>query len=129
MYKNVVPMFHVPDVQQTVDWYSAIGFEVLDTYDDGRGGLSFAILTFGAGQVMFSSGGGLSSRKRREVDLYVYTDDVDALHDRLKDRAEIVETPHNTFYGMRELIVRDLNGFWITFAREVFILRASQSES
>ena len=119
MYKNVVPMLHVPDVQRTVDWYSAIGFEVLDTYGDSRGGLSFAIMAFGAGQVMFSSGGWLSSRKRREVDLYVYTDDVDALYDRLKDRVEIVETPHNAFYGMREVIIRDLNGFWITFGREL----------
>ncbi len=25
----------------------------------------------------------------------------------------------NTFYGMREVILRDLNRFWITFAQEV----------
>jgi hypothetical protein len=29
------------------------------------------------------------------------------------------EAPHNMFYGMREVIVRDLNGFWITFGQEV----------
>lgn len=119
MEKKVVPMFHVPDVRTTVDWYRDIGFTVTATYGDNSDGLSFAIVTFGAGQVMFSSGGHLSPRHRREVDLYVYTQDVDDLHDQIKNRVEIVEGPHNMFYGMREVIVRDLNGFWITFGQEV----------
>ena len=119
MEKNVVPMFHVPDVQKTVDWYRDIGFTVTATYGDNADGLSFAMVSFGAGTVMFSSGGKLSPRHRREVDLYVYTEDVDHLHDEIKNRVEIVEGPHNMFYGMREVIVRDLNGFWITFGQHV----------
>ena len=119
MQKKVVPMFHVPDVRRTVDWYRDIGFDVTATYDDQGGGLSFAMVSFGTGEVMFSSGGRLSSQRRREVDLYAYTEDVDNLYDRLRDRVEIVEGPHNMFYGMREIIVRDLNGFWITFGQEV----------
>ena len=112
-------MFHVPDVRKTVDWYRNIGFDVTATYDDGGEGLSFAMVRFGAGEVMFSSGGQLSSRHRREVDLYVYTDDVDGLHERIRDRVEVVEGPHNMFYGAREVIVRDLNGFWITFGEDM----------
>jgi uncharacterized glyoxalase superfamily protein PhnB len=119
MQEKVVPMFHVPDVRKTVDWYRDIGFVVTVTYDDNAGGLSFAMLSFGTGEVMFSSGGRLSTRHRRDVDLYVYTQDVDGLYERMKGRVEIVEGPHNMFYGMREVIVRDLNGFWITFGQEV----------
>jgi uncharacterized glyoxalase superfamily protein PhnB len=119
MTPRAVPMFHVPDVRATVDWYRGIGFEVLDTYDDGADGLSFAILSFGDSRVMFSSGGMPSLNRRREVDLYVYTQDVDGIHERLRDRVDVVETPHDTFYGMRELIVRDLNRFWVTFAEPV----------
>ena len=117
--QKVVPMFHVPDVQRTVEWYRDLGFDVTVTYDDNAGGLSFAMVSFGTGEVMFNSGGRLSSHHRREVDLYAYTDDVDNLYDRLKDRVEIVEGPHNMFYGMREIIIRDLNGFWITFGQQV----------
>jgi uncharacterized glyoxalase superfamily protein PhnB len=119
MQKKIVPMFHVVDVRQTVDWYRDLGFEVRETFGAGDGGLSFAIVAFGAGEVMFSSGGHLGSSYRREVDLYAYVEDVDALHDRIKDHVEIIEGPHNMFYGMREVIVRDLNGFWITFGQEV----------
>jgi hypothetical protein len=119
MQKKVVPMFHVPDVQQTAAWYTEIGFEVTATYGDGGADLSFAIVAFGTGEVMFSSGGRISSQHRREVDLYMYTEEVDDLHQRIKDRIEIIEGPHNMFYGMREVIVRDLNGFWITFGQEI----------
>jgi uncharacterized glyoxalase superfamily protein PhnB len=119
MQKKVVPMFHVPDVRRTVDWYRDIGFEVTVSYDDNHGGLSFAMVSFGAGEVMFSWGGRLSSHHRREVDLYAYTEDVDNLYDQIKDRVEIVEGPHNMFYGMREIILRDLNGFWITFGQQI----------
>lgn len=117
MTKKMVPMIHVPDVQATVNWYQEIGFTVQDTYGHDGEGLSFAILSFGSSEVMFNEGGHPSTSNRREVDLYVYTDHVDDLYQRLKDRVEVVEEPHVTFYGMRELIIRDLNRFWITFGQ------------
>jgi uncharacterized glyoxalase superfamily protein PhnB len=117
MAEKVVPMIHVSDVRATVDWYESIGFTVTDTYDDGGEGLSFAILSFGSSEVMFSSGGQPSNQNRREVDLYVYVDNVDDLYRSLEDRVEIVKGLHNTFYGMREFIIRDVNRFWLTFAQ------------
>lgn len=118
MREKAVPMIHVPDVRASVDWYKEIGFTVIDTYDNGDDGLSFAILSFGSSEVMFNQGGRPSTHHRREVDLYVYTANIDELYERLKDRVEVVEGPHDTFYGMRELIIRDLNRFWITFGQE-----------
>ena len=117
MAEKVVPMIHVLDVRATVDWYESIGFTVTDTYDDGGAGLSFGILSFGISEVMFSSGGQPSNQNRREVDLYIYVDNVDDLYGSLKDRVEIVKGLHNTFYGMREFIIRDVNRFWLTFAQ------------
>ncbi|HYK22118.1 MAG TPA: VOC family protein, partial [Pyrinomonadaceae bacterium] len=116
--EKVVPMIHVPDVRATVDWYESIGFRVVATYGNESDGFSFAIVAFGDSQVMFSQGGEPSTKRRREVDLYTYTDNVDELYERLKDRVDVVEGPHNTFYGMREVIIRDFNRFWITFGQE-----------
>jgi uncharacterized glyoxalase superfamily protein PhnB len=115
--EKVLPMIHVPDVRATVDWYQNIGFKVIDTFGNEGEGLSFAMLSFGSSEVMFSEGGQPSTRDRREVDLYVYSDDVDDLYGRLKEQVEVVQSPHDTFYGMREFIVRDLNRFWITFGQ------------
>lgn len=119
MSKKVVPMIHVPDVRATVDWYESIGFNVVATYGNETGGdLSFAMVSFGETEIMFNEGGETSSKHRREVDLYVYTDGIDDLYSHLKDRVDVVEGPHNMFYGMREFIIRDLNRFWITFGQE-----------
>ena len=119
MSKRVVPMIHVPDVRATVNWYESIGFNVVATYgNETADGLSFAIVSFGDREVMFNQDGETSEKWRREVDLYVYTEDVDEIYSRLKDRVDVVEGPHNTFYGMREVIIRDLNRFWITFGQE-----------
>src|SRR5438034_11566833 len=105
MAEKVVPMIHVPDVRATVDWYQDIGFTVTETYGNDSDGLSFAILSFGNSQVMFNQGGQPSTRHRREVDLYVYADDVDDLYRRLKDRVDVEAGLHDTFYGMREFTI------------------------
>lgn len=115
MNKKVVPMIHVPDVAATVGWYQSIGFSVDNTYGNDGDGLSFAILSFGSSQVMFNEGGSTTLSRRREVDLYIYTDGVDQIYEQLKDKVDVIELPHDTFYGMREFILRDLNRFWITF--------------
>jgi hypothetical protein len=44
---------------------------------------------------------------------------VDQLYQRLKGQVEVVEAPHDTFYGMREFIIRDINRFWITFGQPI----------
>ena len=126
MSERIVPMIHVPDVRATVDWYVDIGFKIVDTYDDGGDGLSFAILELGNSEVMFNQGGVASIHHRREVDLYIYTENIDELFDRLKDRVEVVEPPHDQLYGMREFIIRDLNRFWITFAQ--FSVESKENE-
>src|SRR5688572_23871960 len=105
--KRVRPMIHVPDVRATVEWYQSIGFEVVST-NEYDGTVDWALLSFGDGQVMFNAGGAPSSAARREVDLYVNTDGVDALYETLKDRVDVHKAVHETFYGMREFIVRDL---------------------
>jgi len=117
--ERVVPMIHVPDVRATVEWYQGIGFNLNYSFDDGGHGLSFAGLSFGKGEVMFSSGGQPSQQRRREVDLYIYTDNVEDLYQSLKDRVEVFEGLHDTFYGMREFIIRDINRFWVTFGQDI----------
>ena len=112
---KVVPMLHVPDVPAAVGWYTSVaGFTLVATHED-----DWAMLSFGESQIMFSEGGKPSDAFRREVDLYVYVDDVDALYERLKDQVDVVEPPHDVIYGMREIIIRDLNRFWITFGQPI----------
>jgi catechol 2,3-dioxygenase-like lactoylglutathione lyase family enzyme len=112
------PMIHVPDVRATAAWYETIGFTVLETFGDGVGGLSFATLTAGDTRLMLNQGGRPSTAERREVDLYVDVEQVDQLFASLRDRVQVVTGVDDTDHGMREFIIRDPNGFWITFGQE-----------
>ncbi len=117
--QQVVPMIHVPDVRAAVGWYESIGFSVLNTFEDEVDGMTFAVLSYGASQIFLNAGGRSSTEDRREIDLYVRTEDVDGLYDQLKGKVEIRQGLENTFYGAREFIVRDLNGFWVTFGQDL----------
>lgn len=116
MPNKATPMLHVPDVEATTEWYRSIGFEVRDKGSDGQD-IVFALLAFGNSELMLSAGGEASVAWRREVDLYVEVDDLDAAFRKVDGKAELVEDRHETFYGMREFIIRDINRFWITFGQ------------
>ena len=116
--KRAVPMFHVPDVAATAAWYRRIGFSVRDRASDGED-VIWAALTFGDSEIMLSVGGQPSAAFRREVDLYLQVDEVDALFAALPDDVDVVEGLHDAFYGAREFIIRDCNRFWLTFGRPV----------
>lgn len=139
MTATFTPMIHVPDVKATALWYQNIGFSVErwheksasetgnDRLEEGSPELDWAMLRFGDGVLMLSAGGRKSNAPRRDVDLYVdlgkdrVEPGIDALFAQLRDRAgvEVVRAPYDAFHGNRELIIRDLNGFWITFAEPV----------
>jgi uncharacterized glyoxalase superfamily protein PhnB len=118
MPQMIVPMIHVPDVRATADWYVSIGFKVLRTNEED-GEMNWALLSLVDSEIMLNIGGKPSAANRREFDLYVQSENIDPLFQSLRERAEIVEEPHDTFYGMREFIIRDINRFWITFGQPV----------
>ena len=118
MQQSVIPMIHVPDVRSAVEWYVSIGFGLV-RYNEEDGEMNWTLLSLGNSEVMLNGGGKASGEWRREVDLYVHSENIDDLYARLNGRVEVVEEPHDTFYGMREFIVRDLNRFWITFGEPV----------
>lgn len=117
MQQQVVPMIHVPDVRAAIDWYSSLGFKLRDQGREDRGEIVWAALTYGNSEVMLNAGGKASRDHRREMDLYIFVEEVDDLWRSLQGRVEFVEDLHDTFYGMREFIIRDLNRFWITFGQ------------
>jgi uncharacterized glyoxalase superfamily protein PhnB len=117
MPERIVPMIHVSDVNATMQWYASIGFEILNVSECDGGEIDWALLRLGQSEIMLNAGGRPSSAPRREFDLYAYVDDVDGMRRSLEGKIELVEDLHETFYGAREFIIRDCNGFWITFGQ------------
>ncbi|MCC8363538.1 hypothetical protein LK996_10685 [Lysobacter sp. A6] len=116
---TLMPMLNVPDIRASVAWYTGIAFTVVDTADDD-GEMTWAMLAYGDdARVMFNCGGRASDAPRRDADLYLEVEGVDALFAKLPPGVVLFEGPHDTFYGMREFIIRDNNGFWLTFGEQI----------
>jgi uncharacterized glyoxalase superfamily protein PhnB len=120
MPERIVPMIHVPDVAATAHWYASIGFAILDKVREcDEGEVNWALLRLGESTIMLSAGGKPSDAPRREFDLYIHVETIDTLRRQLDGKIDIVDDLHDTFYGMREFVIRDINGFWITFGQPV----------
>ena len=120
MTEKIVPMINVPDVAVTAQWYESIGFTIESVFMEvDEKAPNWALLRLGDSTVMLNAGGKSSDAPRREFDLYIHVDNVETVCQRLKEKADLVEDLHDTFYGMREFIIRDCNGFWITFGQPI----------
>jgi uncharacterized glyoxalase superfamily protein PhnB len=117
----MVPMLNVPDVERTIEWYARLGFRVARAT---RGaGLdrkpNWAWLSRGEVHLMVNAGDTTAAGPRQEVQLYILTDDVDAEYEALKDQVTVLAKLAETFYGMKEFIVEDVNGFSICFGQRL----------
>jgi uncharacterized glyoxalase superfamily protein PhnB len=118
---RVVPYFLVEDVVATAEFYRAVlGFTFRQFFGDPP---SFTIVTRDDVRVMFKQAPPRVARPNHTVmdetfDAYVYVSNVDDLATELRaTRADIVEGPIDRIYGMRELLVRDCNGYVLAFGQ------------
>ena len=102
-----------PDLDATLAFYGAIGFEI------ARRSGGFAVLQR-EGQRLFVAQADDAPTMHRWISLRLMTDEVDALHDRLRARGvTIVHPPGDRPYGLREFVVRDPNGLDIRFSQPI----------
>jgi catechol 2,3-dioxygenase-like lactoylglutathione lyase family enzyme len=126
-WQTLIPMLNVPDVKRTIDWYAQLGFRVVKA-TDGAGPDSkpnWAWLGRGDVNLMINAGDTTTAGQRQEVQLYILTDDVDAEYELLKDKVTVHAKLAETFYGMKEFLIEDINGFSICFGQRVNTAQAA----
>jgi ankyrin repeat protein len=122
------PMFAVGDGRATVRWFEALGFAVLDAYEED-GDLRFARLGFGRCRFAIAPGGGST----RGASLWVFTSAVADIYAVVKERqlaaaqaavadASVMQWPfdedlYRPFYGGQQFSVRDPNGIVVVFCQ------------
>jgi hypothetical protein len=127
--KKGVPMIHVPDVGQALDWYASIGFTETARFEDD-GFVNFGMVSFGKAEVMLNVH---EKPAPHDASLWFYTDQVDHLYQLLKSRQlegakaalagaaadhepiEFEQDIEDMFYGARQFCIRDLNGYQLYF--------------
>jgi uncharacterized glyoxalase superfamily protein PhnB len=122
---RVSPVLGVREVRQAAEYYrDVLGFSldpengVFQPTPDEPGGV-YAIVKRDSAWIHFQiRRGELPERERQplERDVYLYVEDLDALYADLQRRgATITQPPRLAPYGLREIVVEDLNGYRLTF--------------
>jgi uncharacterized glyoxalase superfamily protein PhnB len=123
----VCPEIFVPDVGAALDFYTGkLGFALYRVDPPGDPGprSEFAIVTLGRAVVMFArddlyaaTGGTIESRRGVAIDIRVMVDDADAVYNQSRvNGVEIVHEIGDRYYGLRDFVIADLNGFRLRFA-------------
>lgn len=140
--KKSDPMFRVSDMRATVRWYKALGFSIIDEYEDS-GELVLARLRFGKCEFTLSPG---VTTGPRDVSLWFYTNRIEELYRQLKERQlraatrggsdgdesiEVLfeEDLYGPFYGGRQFSIRDPNGLSLIFWHPEWLASHPTSES
>jgi uncharacterized glyoxalase superfamily protein PhnB len=129
----------VADLHRTIPFYrDVLGFEhvmsvpagsedTLFHYDPSRP-LVYAMLKHGGIELMFQERESLienvpafgpAPEIGATLTFYFRVEDVDALALRLREHCPVVRDLHDTFYGMREIYVRDPDGYVLGFSQEI----------
>jgi uncharacterized glyoxalase superfamily protein PhnB len=117
--KGIAPEFVVNDVVQTAEYYrDVLGFEINGYFLDPP---VFAIIERSGIRIHLGKSDAGTYKTNYEFrkitsDAYIWVDDTTRLFEELIVRkADIVEAPTMRVYGMREMKVRDCNGYLLTF--------------
>lgn len=120
----IAPYFLVTDVVQAAEYYrDKLGFAIRGYFFEEPP--VFAMVERDQLIVMLAlteGGRGGSNRRHKDIglDAYLWVDDVDALHAELRaSGADIVAPPITRVYGMKELDVRDRDGYVLCFGQDV----------
>jgi uncharacterized glyoxalase superfamily protein PhnB len=121
---GVAPFFLVADVTKAAEFYrDKLGFKIIGYFFEeppvfGMVGRDDKIIMLSLMQA--SRGGSNRSHKSEAIDAYFSVDDVDALYAEFQQAgADIIMPPQLRIYGMKELEIRDLDGYVLCFGQDV----------
>src|SRR5688572_33371752 len=116
--KGVMPSLTVNNLQQSLDFFSGLGFEVEDRWEE-VGKLLGAMLKAGEARLGLSQDDGKKGTNRvKGVGMRTYieaADDIDAVAARAKSSGvTLTKEPHDTEWGSRAFEVTEPSGFLLT---------------
>lgn len=132
--RGMTPLLQVHDMPQSLAFYrEVLGFAIVDAspvVDAPEGRFSHWVwLALGPAQLMLNTAYDDGQRPAERVEarqrwhgdtcLYLSVDDVDAVHRDLRSRLPGLQPPADTPYGMRQLTLRDPDGYGLCFQAPV----------
>jgi uncharacterized glyoxalase superfamily protein PhnB len=123
----MTPNLTVENVNKTVEFYrNLLDFEFVTSVPE-LGQLDWAMMKNGTVEIMFQSVSSIAKdlpdfagkQPGGSLMLYARVENVKALFDRIQGKVTLVHGLQKTFYGMEEFTIRDLDGYFLTFATPI----------
>ncbi|OFY66560.1 MAG: glyoxalase [Bacteroidetes bacterium RIFCSPLOWO2_02_FULL_36_8] len=122
---SLSPNLFVKDINQTIDFYKKLGFNVVITVPD-KGELDWAMMSCGNVTMMFQTFKSLANElpaiSRQEggsLLFYIKIKGIRKFFDSLKKEGVIIiKGLEKAFYGATEFSIHDNNGYVLTFAED-----------
>ena len=123
----IAPELFVPDVGEAIRFYTdKLGFQLYRVDPPGHHNeqSQFAIVTLGNAVVMFAidalyigMGGRIAEERGSAIDIRIMVSDVNAMYERCRQHGvAVVHDLADRYYGLRDFVIADLNGFRLRFA-------------
>jgi predicted enzyme related to lactoylglutathione lyase len=115
---GVAPMLVVRDIDRSAKFYAEVlGFKVASNFTpEGRKSPSWASLRRDGVEVMLTAPEAAPAGARDCASLYVYVDDLEGVQERARSAGTDASGPFVRFYGLKELELRDPDGFLVIVA-------------
>ena len=123
MLKDITANLMVKSVNETLDFYQKLGFEVQATVPE-KGNFNWAMVKRDNVKLMFQTRKNLIEElpmlESRPIvgglTFYILVENVKAFKASLPSDIKIIKDLYVTFYGAKEIIIQDCNGYILYFA-------------
>jgi uncharacterized glyoxalase superfamily protein PhnB len=126
-FESLSPNLIVADVNKAVDYYTkTLGFTRIASVPES-GVLNWAMVMRDGITMMFQSlpsiqedMPGLKIQAKGSLGtFYIKIKGVDAFYKELKGKVDVAVDMRTTFYGAKEFVIKDLDGYFLAFAEDV----------
>ena len=112
------PMMSTEDLHGTIDFYTQMLGFTCDELNEGWGWATLAIDDV-AIMIVRPNAHVPNDKIGFTGSFYFTTDDVDAMWEKVKDKAKVCYGIENFVYGMREFAIYDNNGYTLQFGQQI----------
>ncbi|SEW14921.1 Uncharacterized conserved protein PhnB, glyoxalase superfamily [Chitinophaga sp. YR573] len=121
--ESLSPNIYVHDMNSTIAFYQILGFSPVMTVPENGENPVWAMLKNGNVSLMFESFKNIEGRlpEINRTDggsllLYINVKDIKGFFESIKDKVTVLSGLEKTFYGATEFVIKDCNGYVLTFA-------------
>lgn len=123
--KSVSPNIFVKDINETIEFYKQLGFNLTMTVPGEGEAIVWAMMVCGEVTFMFQTLDSLgdelpmiSRQNGGSLLLYIQASGIRRFFEDIKDKVKVVKGLEKTFYGATEFSIEDNNGYLLTFAED-----------